>query len=590
MVFLSPTVDVSILGDTLGIGNVNASTINIGQNGTTINLNGTVLMNGTLGSNNSSGVSGATGWSGVTGVTGVAGINGFTGWTGVTGIGITGVTGPIGATGPAGSGSGSGITLTNNNVSLGIDALYSNINGSNNNAIGFQTLYNNTGSYNSADGYQSLKNNTTGKYNIGLGYNTQIGTTASYSTAIGFNSSTNNFSYSTAIGYQAVNTNASQIMLGSGETLNVPGNATIGTRAYAMYFNSTQDSANYIPATSQLQGGGQIMWNRSAGNGELDIIGYSGSGAGGVNLYSINTNTAAYASQTPQLTFSALTTGCSIPNNLFTSSSANTLTHIGTTSQGQGGTALSNAGGTYAAGYNKLIVSGDDSIGAVPGWNANDLGQVIITGASDSRKRLGFMVDTTNNVACIDSGITNVGSMHLSINGGGGSNVGIGTYYPNFTLDVNGTFYCNNNGKVNGIFYSPATFSFTSSATRAVYVGSDGRLGSKASTRESKESIVPLDSSASEIIYQFQPYSFVYKEDTDKSHLHIGYIAEDIALLDKKVTGYETDASGNETIYSVFYDDIVVYAVAEIKKLKAQIETLTSTVNTLTETINNLNK
>ena len=42
MVFLTPTVDVSILGDTLGVGNVNASTINIGQTGTNINLNGTL--------------------------------------------------------------------------------------------------------------------------------------------------------------------------------------------------------------------------------------------------------------------------------------------------------------------------------------------------------------------------------------------------------------------------------------------------------------------------------------------------------------------------------------------------------------------
>lgn len=513
MVFLTPTVDVSILGDTLGVGNVNASTINIGKNGTNINLNGTVSFNGISGSGTNgpigatgligmTGINGPTGWTGVAGIhgfTGVAGINGstgftgiagftgwtgingstgwtgvagvdgitgvigitgptgligitgFTGWTGETGIGITGVTGitgPIGATGPAGSGSGSvsgsGITLTNNNVSLGIDALYSNINGSNNNAIGFQTLYNNAGSYNSAHGYQSLKNNTTGNYNIGIGYNCQTGTTASYSTAIGFNASTQNFNYSTAIGYQAVNTAENQIMLGSGETVAITGRLNAGSIGRPLYIDSYSGYSNPVEFG---QGGGQIRWNQSGANGELDIISYSGLGVGGVNLYGVNTNTANYANEQPQLIFSALRSGC----------------------------------------------------------------------------------------------------------------------------------------------FSPSTFSFTSSATRQVYVGSDGRLGSKASTRETKESIVPLDSSASEIIYQFQPYSFVYKQDTDKSHLHIGYIAEDIALLDKKVTGYETDSSGNETIYSVFYDDIVVYAVEEIKKLKSQIDILTSTVNTLTERINSNN-
>ena len=209
MVFLTPTVDVSKAGKTLNLGNVNASTINIGKNGTDININGNILFNGLAGS---------------IGATGITGVTGSTGWTGLTGvIGSTGWTGLVGSTGWTGS----GITITNNNVSLGVSALFSNINGSNNNAIGFQTLYNNTGSYNSAHGYQSLRNNTTGKYNIGLGYNTQTGTTASYSTAVGFNTSTNNFSYSTAIGYQAANTNTSQIVLGSTENVIIPGNVGI---------------------------------------------------------------------------------------------------------------------------------------------------------------------------------------------------------------------------------------------------------------------------------------------------------------------------------------------------------------------------
>ena len=41
--FLTPTVDVYLAGTTMGIGNVNASTINMGQTGTTINVGG--LMN-----------------------------------------------------------------------------------------------------------------------------------------------------------------------------------------------------------------------------------------------------------------------------------------------------------------------------------------------------------------------------------------------------------------------------------------------------------------------------------------------------------------------------------------------------------------
>ena len=463
MVFLTPTVDVSILGDTLGVGNVNASTINIGKNGTIINLNGTISFNGSAGSAGATGatgligmtgingpigwtgftgvagINGSTGWTGVAGIdgwtgvagidgftgwtgvagingftgvagwTGIAGINGFTGWTGVagidgftgvtgwtgiagingftgwtgiagingptgftgiagndgsigvtgwtgvagidgstgwtgvagitgvagsTGVGITGVTGPIGATGPAGSGSGSGsgITLTNNNVSLGIDALYSNINGSNNNAIGYQTLYNNTGSYNSADGYQSLQNNTTGNYNIGLGYNTQTGTTASYSTAIGFNASTKNFSYSTAIGYQASNSSSNQIVLGSTESLFLPGGAWIGP--------------NYgISATN---------------------------GGDGLN-------------------------------------------------------------GTNALNGTKCFISGTHS---TP-WPF-ETGQLVIADSSQTKYRIGFGVTSSNGQ--IQSGQSGIGTMPLILNPQGG-NVGVNTSSANFPLHVNGGVY-----------------------------------------------------------------------------------------------------------------------------------------------------
>jgi hypothetical protein len=45
--FLTPTVDVYLAGTTMGIGNVNASTINIGKTGTTINVGGLMNMTNT---------------------------------------------------------------------------------------------------------------------------------------------------------------------------------------------------------------------------------------------------------------------------------------------------------------------------------------------------------------------------------------------------------------------------------------------------------------------------------------------------------------------------------------------------------------
>lgn len=46
--FLTPTIDVYVAGTELGIGNVNAGTINIGKAGTTVNFVGSMNVNNAL--------------------------------------------------------------------------------------------------------------------------------------------------------------------------------------------------------------------------------------------------------------------------------------------------------------------------------------------------------------------------------------------------------------------------------------------------------------------------------------------------------------------------------------------------------------
>jgi hypothetical protein len=59
--------------------------------------------------------------------------------------------------------------------------------------------------------------------------------------------------------------------------------------------------------------GGVITWNYSGGNGELDIIGFSQEGSGGVSLYSQNTNAVVSA---PVLSLYAQGGNITVPGNI----------------------------------------------------------------------------------------------------------------------------------------------------------------------------------------------------------------------------------------------------------------------------------
>ena len=130
------------------------------------------------------------------------------------------------------------------NTANGANALYSNTTGSYNTASGFMALYSNTtGNYNVADGARALYNNTTGVENAGNGesvlyynttggYNTAIGNfalennrTGNYNTAIGFDAdvSATDLSNAMAIGYNASATSSNQVRIGNSSVTDIGG-------------------------------------------------------------------------------------------------------------------------------------------------------------------------------------------------------------------------------------------------------------------------------------------------------------------------------------------------------------------------------
>jgi len=102
-------------------------------------------------------------------------------------------------------------TTGTQNTAIGIDSLVINTTGFNNTALGGSTLNNNTtGNYNTAIGYSSLQANTTGASNVGIGNQSLLtNTTGGQNTAVGHFAlySNTTASFNTAIGYGTLNAN-----------------------------------------------------------------------------------------------------------------------------------------------------------------------------------------------------------------------------------------------------------------------------------------------------------------------------------------------------------------------------------------------
>jgi hypothetical protein len=84
---------------------------------------------------------------------------------------------------------------------------------------------------------------------------------------------------------------------------------------------------------------------------------------------------------------------------------------------------------------------------------------------------------------------------------------------------------------------------------RAVYVDSDGKIGTLASSRRYKEEIKPIKQ-ASEVLYRLKPVSFRYKKEIDRAHaLSFGLIAEEVANVDPDLVTPDRDGKPETVRY-----------------------------------------
>ena len=141
--------------------------------------------------------------------------------------------------------------------------------------------------------------------------------------------------------------------------------------------------------------------------------------------------------------------------------------------------------------------------------------------------------------------------MH-SRNNSGSSNVGLGTNAgKNLTTGsgnvcigaaVLGVAGESNTTRIRNIYSSVAS-------GRAVYVNSDNKIGTLASTRRVKNDIKPMDK-ASEAVLALKPVSFRYKKEIDASGtLQFGLVAEEVADINADLVTRDSEGKPETVRY-----------------------------------------
>jgi hypothetical protein len=378
-----------------------------------------------------------------------------------------------------------------------------------------------TGIHNTALGYQTLFSNTTGHDNLATGFQALFSnTTGIYNTGNGpqalYKNTTGN--YNTANGFRALysNTTAPNNTGNGYEALafNATGQDNTATGSKALYDNDgDQNTATGSQALFRNTDGSD---NTATGFKALyNDRGDENTADGSQSLFSNTTGNNNTASG-----FQALfsnTIGNSNTANGFAALFSNTT---GDSNNATGYTALtSNTIGIQnnAFGYSALLLN-------VSGNNNTAIGDTA-----------GAMITGSGNV-CIGEGVQGVAAV-------------------------------DNTTWIRNVYDSVAS-------DRAVYVNSDNKIGTLASSRRYKEQIKPMDK-ASDALLALEPVTFRYKQELDPHRVAMfGLIAEDV----EKVNPDLVTRNKKGEVETVRYDAINAMLLNEFLKEHRKVQQLESTV------------
>jgi hypothetical protein len=121
----------------------------------------------------------------------------------------------------------------------------------------------------------------------------------------------------------------------------------------------------------------------------------------------------------------------------------------------------------------------------------------------------------------------------------------------------------------------------TASGGAAVFINSDGKLGTLTSSARFKTDIKPMDES-SEAILALKPVTFHYKDEIDPKGIpQFGLVAEEVEKVNPDLVLREADGK----VYTVRYEAVNAMLLNEFLKEYRKVETLEATVANLVTTV-----
>jgi septal ring factor EnvC (AmiA/AmiB activator) len=118
---------------------------------------------------------------------------------------------------------------------------------------------------------------------------------------------------------------------------------------------------------------------------------------------------------------------------------------------------------------------------------------------------------------------------------------------------------------------------------RAVFVNSDNKIGTIASSRRYKENITPMHK-ASEALFALKPVTFRYKKEIDRSRtLSFGLIAEEVAEISPDLITRDRDGKPETVRYEAVNAMLLNEFLKEHKKVEEQQATIAELKSTVVQ-------